>query len=68
MNNLYAVVMIMIGTYICSSNPDAFLIGSDYDFSFGLILAVVIYGTFALIDLIIDVVKSSLSLIKEWLK
>ncbi|AUR96481.1 TMhelix containing protein [Vibrio phage 1.225.O._10N.261.48.B7] len=76
MSNLHAVLLIMLGTYVCSSKPDAFVTElGEYDWSLGIVLAIALFGTLSLFDLSLVALKHGIVLAKhfykeinEWLK
>lgn len=63
MGNLYTVFCTIIGTFICSQNPDVFVndIG-DYDYSVGFVLAVFLYGLLCLFDTAFSFVKYAIKI------
>lgn len=54
MSNLSTAFWILFGTYVCHTNPSAFIEDGSYDWSMGIVTGVVIFGALSLVDLIVS--------------
>lgn len=69
MNNLFSVLWIMSGTYVCASNPEAFLNeDGSYHHTMGIVTAIACYGLICLFDLSFSAGRNLYIICKRYFK